>query len=80
MKSCVDLYCKLAGVKKESLPPATTPFVEDDGKDLGLGCEPDQDSTAVPNNIHYLAFKNTLKDFMCTGENAHHIHIPQNKP
>eukprot|EP00975_Prorocentrum_lima_P048975 10246530-Prorocentrum_lima.AAC.1 len=37
MSSCVDVYCSLANVARDSLPEVSTPFLLDTTKDDGLG-------------------------------------------
>eukprot|EP00975_Prorocentrum_lima_P032035 6725844-Prorocentrum_lima.AAC.1 len=37
MSSCVDVYCSLAKVTRDSLPEVSRPFLLDTTKDDGLG-------------------------------------------
>ena len=55
MESCVDTYCKLVEIKRDTLPIAMTPFIEGDGNDYGLGAEDDHDIPLIKNNSAHMA-------------------------
>ena len=48
MKNCVETYCSLAGISKNSLPKAYTPFEVETGNDFGLGAENENKWTSTP--------------------------------